>query len=170
MAHNVFIKRQVAAFNVDSLNRSAIVAADIDNGTPIQLTTRVGLSLWNGQAFTSAHPAEVWVAAAPEVNYATKTKSESSDPRDFYNVSGKAFDVIRLTENDIVEMTGEGQTTLFPATADYAYVTPNGWTGTGSAPTSGIYLHKIGTDLLHVGDGAIAPVGVTTYIYEVKKA
>ena len=51
-----------------------------------------------------------------------------------------------------------------------ARLVPNGWTGTGSAPTSGIYLQKIGTDLLHVGDGAIAPVGVTTYIYEVKKA
>ena len=169
MAHNVFIKRQVAAFNVDSLNRSVTVSADIDNGTPLAMGTRTGLSLWTATKLTT-DAEEVWVACAPEVNYATKTKSESSDPRDYYNVAGKAFDVIRLTENDIVEMTGEGNTVLYPATSDFAHITANGWTGAAAAPSAGIYLAKVGTDILHIGDGAIAPAPVTTYIYEVKKA
>ena len=52
---NVLIKRRVASQNVDSLNRTVIAEADVENGNVFELLTR---STTDGED-------EVWNATAP---------------------------------------------------------------------------------------------------------
>lgn len=165
--NNVVIKRQVAATNIDSYNRSAIHTADLPNGSVFALEGKNATEreVWDVTAPT-ANQAGLWMATAPEVMYLNVDFGGSLDPRLYVNKAGKVFDVTYLVPKDIVEMTGDGITGI--ATAKYLVAdTTTTLKSATAAPTAGIALKKIGTDTFKIGTGALAPAAIPTYIFEV---
>ena len=166
---NVVIKRSVAATNVDSYNRSAIATVNVPNGSVFSLKEKDATNelCYVVKAPTSGEKG-LWMATSPEVIYVDKAHGGSADPRDFVNVAGRAIDATYLVPADIIEMTGEGITGI--DTAKYL-VADTGMTlkAAAAAPTAGgLALRKIGTGTLKVGDGAIAPAAIPTYVFEVE--
>lgn len=167
MAHNVVIKVQTQSFNIDALNRSAVYAAgNLDNGAVVALNSKPnGIGHW-----TATLPATtdkgLWMVHSPEVIKVDKAHGASEDPRDFENIAGCVFDCFCPQPKDEIEMTGANIENI----ATMAYLNSNtagSFTAAASAATSGLVLKKIGTNTLKVGDGAIAPAAVPTYVYEV---
>ena len=166
---NVIIKRSVAATNIDSYNRSAVATVDVPNGSVFSLKEKDANNelLYVVKAPTAAEKG-LWMATSPEVIYVDKAHGGSADPRDFVNVAGRAIDATYLVATDIIEMTGEGISGI--DTAKYL-VADTGMTlkAASAAPTAGgLALRKIGTGTLKVGDGAIAPATIPTYVFEVE--
>lgn len=164
---NVVIKRKVAETNIDSYHRSAKASVDLPNGSVFALEAKGTDGLWTVKAPT-ANQAGLWMATSPEVIYVDKAHGGSSDPRDFVNVAGRAIDATYLVPKDLIEMTGDGITGI--DTAVYL-IADTGYTlkASTAAPTSGgIALKKVETGTLKVGDGAIAPAAIPTYVFEVE--
>lgn len=168
MANNVVIKRSVAATNIDSYNRSAVATTDVPNGSVFSLKTKDST---NELLYTAVAPKAnekgLWMATSPEVIYVDKAHGGSVDPRDFVNIAGRPIDATYLVPTDIIEMTGEGITGI--STAVYLVAdTSMTLKAAATAPTAGLALRKVGTGTLKVGDGAIAPAVVPTYVFEVE--
>lgn len=165
---NVVIKRSVAATNIDSYNRSAVATVNVPNGSVFSLKEKDAVNelLYKAVA-PKAGEKGLWMATSPEVTYVDKAHGGSADPRDFVNVAGRAIDATYLVPTDIIEMTGEGITGI--ATATYLVAdTSMTLKAATAAPTAGIALRKVGTGSLKVGDGAIAPAVIPTYVFEVE--
>lgn len=167
MAHNVVIKRAVAGFNVDSYNRTVVANADIDNGGVFALTRTDAQDLrWTAGYAASASATGLWMATSPEVKFVNKDAGLSVDPRDFTNKAGRSIDATLLVKGDIIEMTGAGIADI--DTKDYLVAATDSYTLVAAdAAVAGFTLKKIGTSTLKIGDGAIAPAPVATYVYEV---
>ena len=167
MAHNVVIKRAVAGFNVDSYNRTVVAEADIDNGGVFALARTNAQDLrWTAGYAASASATGLWMATSPEVMYVNKEAGLSVDPRDFTNKAGRSIDATLLVKGDVIEMTGEGIANI--DTKDYLVAATDSYTLVAAdAAVAGFTLKKIGTSTLKIGDGAIAPAPVATYVYEV---
>lgn len=173
MAHNVVIKAQYAAQNLDMANRTVVCESDVDNGTVFKLTslsTNTGeREVWKGEQAGNGDTG-LWMAVSPEV--VTVGEGElawrglSSDPRLFYNRAGSMIDAILLHKGDIIEMTAEGiadvdkNEFLVPATTGFALVS-------ATSAGTGLSLKKIRTSRLHIGQGGLVKSPVTTYVYEV---
>lgn len=167
MAHNVIIKRAVAGFNVDSYNRTVVADTDIDNGGVFALTRTDAQDLrWTASYAANASATGLWMATSPEVMYVNKEAGLSVDPRDFTNKAGRSIDATLLVKGDVIEMTGEGIADI--DTKDYLVAATDSYTLVAAdAAVAGFTLKKIGTSTLKIGDGAIAPAPVATYVYEV---
>jgi hypothetical protein len=170
MAHNVVIKVQTQSFNVDALNRTAIYAGgNLDNCSVVALDSKsAGIGHW-----VATLPAEgtqtgpYWMIASPEVIFVDKAHGGSADPRDFENIAGRAMDAFCPQIGDQIEMTAANITNA--DTKVYLNANTSGYfTAADSASAKGgLVLKKVGTNTLKVGDGAIAPAVVPTYVYEV---
>lgn len=173
---NVVIKKRVAAYNVDSYNRTAVCESTIDNGCIFKLasyseTDGEGI-VWKAEQAAEADTG-LWMATSPEVVTVTDAmgveyRGLNVDPRAFTNIAGKMIDATKLVEGDIIEMTGDGITGI--DTNEYLVPDTTGFKlkAQGSAG-SGFCLHKIGTSILHVGGAMIAKSHPVTYKYEVVK-
>lgn len=166
---NVVIKRSVAATNIDSYNRSAVATVNVPNGSVFSLKEKdTANELLYKAVAPKANEKGLWMATSPEVTYVDKTHGGSSDPRDFVNIAGRAIDATYLVPTDIIEMTGEGITGIDTAAYLVADTTMT-LKVAASAPTAGgLVLRKIGKGTLKVGDGAIAPAAIPTYVFEVE--
>lgn len=114
--HGVLVQNKVAAKDIDSFNRSAVCASDVDNGWAVYLS---GKSATSGQSemWTAVQPATagsgsgltgLWVAYSPEVVItASAYKGVDVDPRNFYNLATRPFDVFKPDLGDIVQMTDD---------------------------------------------------------------
>ena len=173
---NVFIKRQVRAFNVDALNRTVKCETDIDNGSVFALNAKSeedGESMvWVATVPTAATDKGLWFAASPEVVITkdaagNEFKGLSADPRAFVNLAGRAADAIKVCEGDLVEMTGEGITGIETTANVYLVPTASSFvlTATSTAGT-GLCLKRVGTNTLKIGTGSIVKEPVVTYVYE----
>lgn len=166
---NVVIKRSVAATNIDSYNRSAVATVNVPNGSVFSLKEKdTNNELLYKAVAPKANEKGLWMATSPEVIYVNKTQGGSSDPRDFVNIAGRAIDATYLVPTDIIEMTGEGITGIDTAVYLVADTTMT-LKAAASAPTAGgLALRKVGKGTLKVGDGAIAPAAIPTYVFEVE--
>lgn len=173
-SHNVLLKRQYAAYNLDVLNRTAVATVDMDNGCIMTLSGK-STTPGEGEVWTAAQATAtstgVWMASAPELVTVEPApglaiRGITPDPRAFTNIANKPFDVFKPMIGDIIEMTGEGITDvatndyLVPGTANFALVS-------ATAAGTGFAMKKIGTSKLHIGDASLVKVPVPTYIYEV---
>lgn len=169
MAHNVIIKVQTACFNVDALNRSAVYTTGaLDNGSVVALNTKsAGIGHWNA-TLPAEGDAPLWIVATPEVIFEDKTHGGSADPRDFEVVAGRVFDAFCPQVADQIEMTLPylGTITAGSEPAFLVAGTDGNFATADTAPTSGLGFKFVGTNTLKVGDGAIAPAAIPTYVYE----
>lgn len=170
---NVLIKRRVASQNVDSLNRTVIATADVENGNVFELLTRSETDgedeVWNATAPTAAATAMgLWMAGASEIVITKVGNLEFrgivEDPREFVNVKGRVFSAFKPMPGDIIEMTLGAASSgeyLIPQNSNMALTT------SASDNATGFSMKKVGTSVLHIGSGALSKAPVTTYIYEV---
>lgn len=176
MAHNVVIKSAVAALNVDSFNRTAVFTADVDNGCVAVLNAYSDKAdegmVWKAEQATATSKG-LWMATSPEV-VITKVmdgieyRGIVNDPRAFVNVAGHMVDMTYLYVGDIIEMTCEGLT-FTPASDTYLVPDTTGFKLKGAtAAGDGAALKKIGTSILHIGNGALAKTPVVTYKFVVE--
>ena len=110
MAHGVLIQSSVTSKNVDSLNRRAKGAIDLDNGNVVALngvSTVYGEGeVWNVIAPATATTVGLWMISEPEVVLtAGKYKGLDPDPRNFYVIAGDIFSISKLKKNDLVRLT-----------------------------------------------------------------
>ena len=166
---NVVIKRSVAATNIDSYNRSAVATVNVPNGSVFSLKEKdTSNELLYKAVAPKANEKGLWMATSPEVIYVDKAHGGSSDPRDFTNIAGRAIDATYLVPADIIEMTGEGITGIDTAVYLVADTSMTLKAATAAPTAGGLALRKVGKGTLKVGDGAIAPVAVPTYVFEVE--
>ena len=189
MSHNVVIKKRTASFNVDSLNRTAVFTADVDNGCVAVLeayseTPGEGI-VWTAKQATATDKG-LWMATSPEVVItraldadeaagmpAIDMKGVINDPRAFYNIKGYMVDMTYLNVGDIIEMTCAGikksSGGAYDGTDAYLVADTANFKLKGSATAgSGMALRKIGTSKLHIGNAALVKNGVTTYKFVVE--
>lgn len=174
--NNVVIKSRVAAYNVDSYNRTAVCDKDIENGCVFKLTqyskTDGEGMVWKAEQ-AAASDTGLWMATSPEIvnivdDMGVEYRGLQRDPRAFKNIAGRMIDAIQLQVGDIIEMTCENISSvdsndyLVPSASDFKLEA-------ASAAGEGLSLHKIGTSILHIGSPMIAKSHPTTYKYEVVK-
>ena len=119
MAKSILIPTLVAAKNIDSLNRSFVSTADLDNGNVFgkgELSTNAGES----QVYKTVTPATgsltgLWMAYSPEDVVLTdglgnQFKVGSLDPRAFTNIAGNVFSGFKPQVGDLVLVSADGIT------------------------------------------------------------
>ena len=117
MAKSILIPTLVAAKNIDSLNRSFVSTADLDNGNVFgkgELSTNAGES----QVYKTVTPATgsltgLWMAYSPEDVVLTddlgnQFKVGSLDPRAFTNKAGTVFSGFKPQVGDLVLISADG--------------------------------------------------------------
>lgn len=174
--YNVLIKKHVAAFNVDSLNRAAVCEDNIANGAIVTLT---GKSTAEGESrvWEAGKPAsgatDVWMAASPEVVTLTDAlgneyKGLTADPRAFVNIAGKTIDVFKPQKGDIIWIAPQDVVGTISSTNKYLVPTGSAYTLTaGSSAGNGFCLQLLGERVVEIPTGDIVKNLVTGYEYEV---
>lgn len=178
MAHGILIQNKVAAQNIDSLNRSAVGSANLDNGNVVQLLTRNTAAtrgyeeVWDAtQPAASAGLTQLWMVYEPEVVTLTsgslQFKGIVVDPREFFVESGKVFSAFKPQLGDIVRLTPDAlggtkstNTYVVATASDYKL----NW---AASAVSGLSLLLISTEYISIGTGGIDTQRVTAYDFQV---
>jgi hypothetical protein len=176
--YNVIIKRHVAAFNTDSLNRAAVCESNIPNGAVVTLTGKSeneGESrVWVAEAPASGDAAGLWMAASPEVVTLTDAlgneyKGLTADPRAFVNIAGKTMDVFKPQKSDIIWMALTDVVGTINETNKYLVPTGDGSAFTLTASSTagdGLCFQLIGERAIEIPNGNVVKNLVTGYEFE----
>lgn len=174
MTHAIAVLNKVAAQNIDSLNRSALMPADMDNGWLLSLPTENtaatrGLEqVWDGTQPATATLASMWMVYEPEVNVlvsgSLKFKGIDVDPRNFYVPSGEVGSVYKPQVGDIITLTGDALATGSGAASAFAVAVNGAYKLTwAAAAISGLSYQYLATTYVSVGTGGIDTQRVVAY-------
>lgn len=173
MANGVIEKRAVMAKEIDSLNRSAVIASAVQNGSCVSLSGKSSTAgeeeVWTAVAPATATLGELWMVASPEVvitdsNY----RGINPDPRDFTNVASRVMDVFKPQIGDLILLTddavgGTQTTNTFVVATDGELKLQ--W---ASAAVSGLSLELVEDDAyISIGTGSIGTNRVSANLFEV---
>ena len=172
MANGVIQKNAVMAKDVDSLNRSATINAEVQNGSCVSLSgysTTTGQSeVWTAVTPATATLGELWMVATPEVVVTdSKYKGLDPDPRNFTNAANSIMDVFKPQIGDIITLTADAVGGTI--STNTFVVATNGelklqW---AASAVSGLSLKLRETTSISIGTGAIGSHKVTAYKFEV---
>jgi hypothetical protein len=175
--HGVLIPVQIAAMNIDSLNRSVIdygaSASGIDNGWVLKMgaqhTSGSLTEVFEVSAPSSASPAGLWMAYSGDEIVLTdsKYKGLDPDPRHFYNVAEKVFSAYKPQIGDIIIATADCFSAAFSSNT-YAIGQPDVFTllWVNDLLTSGLCYKYIATTYISLATGAIDDQRETAYKLE----
>lgn len=117
MAHGVLIPVQIAAMNIDSLNRSVIdlgaSASPIDNGNIFALGSEYSsgslIEVFELAQPSSASGTNLWMAYSGDEVIITdaKYKGLDPDPRNFWTPANKVFSAYKPQVGDIITVTAD---------------------------------------------------------------
>lgn len=176
--YNVIIKRHVAAFNVDALNRAIKCEDDLANGAIVALagkSTTAGESrVWVAEAPADDDATGLWMVASPEVVTLTDAlgneyKGLTVDPRAFVNIAGKVADAFKPQKGDIIWIAPQDVSGTISDTNKYLIPTGDGTAYTLTASSTagdGFCLELIGESTVEIPDGNIVKNLVTGYDFE----
>lgn len=110
----IIAESRIAAYNLDSLNRSCTHAtADVDGGNLVSLTasTTAGNDVFTAATPTAQTLGGLWMAYNPSVRL-TEVDGQyfaglSADDRHYTNIAGRVFDVFKPKKGDILALTLE---------------------------------------------------------------
>jgi hypothetical protein len=176
---NILIQKLVMAKNIDSLNRSFVHTAEVENGMVFQSVGR-STDADKAEVFTITAPATgaltgLWMAYEPEVVLTTSGNSvyKGLDPdvRNFAIPIGTVFTGFKPMAGDIIQMTGGGALAGTKSTNTYV----NASNGTmaltwGSSQTASALSAKLlETGYVSITDGSTIGGNqrVTAYTFEV---
>jgi len=168
MAHGIIQKDAVMAKDIDSLNRIAVGAADLDNGNVVRLLTKTGQVWAATQPASTAGLQHLWMVAEPvQVKTGGAFLNIDVTPGNFYVLTGDEFSAFKPQLGDIITLTADalggtlGANTFVVATAGTYELT---W---AAAAVSGLSLELKATSYISVADGTIGTQRVTAYQFEV---
>lgn len=164
----------IMATNVDSLNRTAVASANIENGSVFLLGSQeTGSDRYNVVQPTTGNLSGLYMALTPEIveirTASGKRYRVGEDPRDFLNYAGDSIDAVKLMVGDVVIMTADGMTNAIGANtfavaqnANYKLL----WT---TAAITGLSLKLVETTYIPIGSGqpSVLASRVTAYKFEV---
>jgi hypothetical protein len=175
MAHGVLIPNAIMAKDIDSLNRTVVEAADIDNGSVLVMGAR-STTAGNGEVFEVSQPASgsltgLWMAYSGDEIVVTNSqyKGYDPDPRNFFNASGKPFSAYKPMLGDIILVTGDALTgTYTSGTSTHVNATDGTYKLTwGASQTSSVLSYKLlEVSYISLATGAINNQRVTAYVLE----
>jgi hypothetical protein len=175
MSHGILIPEAIAATNIDSLNRSTVAYAALDNGNVVVLTTK---DTTNVEAFTSIVPSTsngltgLWMVYSGDEVVLTDSryKGIDPDPRNFVNASGAVVSVYKPQLGDIIMVTTDSLSGAYSAgVTTHINATNSGgkqlvW---GNSQTASVLSYKLlGVKYISLGTGAIDDQRVTAYEFE----
>ena len=106
--HGFMIEKRINAKDVEALNRSAKSVADIDGGMLVKLGEYAD-GVWNVTKATDGEG--LYMAYNPSEHFTNVNgrlfAGLTKDPRDYTNLTGRTFDIFKLTKGDIVGITAE---------------------------------------------------------------
>lgn len=178
MAYGVLIPNAIAATNIDSLNRSVVDAAAIENGSAMVMGTKsttAGLS----EVFEVSQPATgsltgLWMAYSNDEIVLTASKYKGLDPdvRNFRNEAGSVFSAFKPQLGDIITVTADALDGTYdtgtPANTTHVNATNAKWKlSWGSSQTSSVLSYKLlKVTYISLATGAIDTQRVTAYELE----
>ena len=175
MAYGVLIPSAIAATNIDSLNRSVVDAAAIENGSVMVMGTKsttAGLS----EVFEVSAPATgsltgLWMAYSNDEVVLTASKYKGLDPdvRNFRNEAGSVFSAFKPQLGDIVTVSADALAGTFTSgTTTHVNATDGAWKLTwGNSQTSSVLSYKLlKVTYFSLATGAIDTQRVTAYELE----
>jgi len=175
--HAVLIPAQIAAMNIDSLNRSVIdygsSASSIDNGNVVlmgaQHTSGSLTEVFEISQPTSASPTGCWMAYSGDEIILTdaKYKGLDPDPRNFTNVASKVFSAYRPQVGDIIVLTDEAFSNSY-SSHTYACAQSDSYKllWVNDARSTGLAYKYIATTYISLATGAIDDQRETAYKLE----
>ena len=164
MAYGIVNRTLTQSMVDDSKIRSAVAAADLENGNLVvlaTLSTTAGESeVWAATRPESGTLGNLWMVAQPEVvttysgDYAFK--GLDPDPRNFIVKTGEIFRAFKPMVGDIIELSEDAIATGSGAGAAYAVATAATYFITNAAAAvSGLSLKLIGTGYQSIGIGSL---------------
>ena len=175
--HGILIPEAIAATNVDSFNRSVVVASfDVDNGFVVELggksTTAGETEVFSASAASGSSLVSLWMAYQGDEVVITdaRYKGLDPDPRNFFVPAGKVFSAFKPQLGDIILITAAGLSGSQP-TASYTHV--NGTINTpkltwGTSKTADVLSFKyLATKYISLATGTLADTQrVVAYEFE----
>lgn len=146
--HTVFNGTRAAYWDVDSLNLVGIAAAEIDNGTFLNLGAMSPDSDGAYEFTVTAGANPDLVAGTPPQGYNVDAQVYD-DPRYFTNEIGKPISVKRLLKGDCIEVSA-GAFTAEPTTETYANVQASGKL-TATATETNAHFKILGARTMDIG-------------------
>lgn len=146
--HTVFNGTHAAYWDVDSLNLVGIAAADIDNGTFLNLGAMSPNSDGAYEFTVTAGANPELVAGTPPQGYNVDAQVYD-DPRYFTNEAGKPISVKRLLKGDCIEVSA-GAFTAEPTTETYANVQTTGKL-TATSTAANAHFQILGARTMDIG-------------------
>lgn len=172
--HGILIPRAIMATNVDSLNRSVVDAADIDNGNVMVMgarSTTAGLA----EVFEVSQPVTnsltgLWMAySGDEIVLTGNYKGLDPDPRNFYNKAGQVFSAYKPQLADIILVNAEALGgTFIGGTTTHVNATDQSWKLVwGNSQTASVLSYKLlSVSYISLATGGIDSQRQTAYILE----
>jgi len=172
MAYSLILPVKIAAQNIDSLNRSAVCAVDVENGFvgyfSAKSTTAGEGEVWTFTAPITGKLTNNWMVYEPEVVLTDeKYKGIDADPRNFIIPDGEIFSVFLPRIGDLILMSEDavtgtkGANTFVVSTNTATQLT---W---AVGAVTGLSLKLIETSYISLGLGDISPGRITAYLFEV---
>jgi len=175
--HGVLIPEAIAASTIDSLVRSVVDAADVDNGNVFVMgarSTTAGLP----EVFEISVPltgattlGNLWMAYSGDEIVVTDSKYKGLDPdvRNFYNAAGKVFSAYKPQVGDIIMLTADAILDAYDAGNDLFIVAANSswelqWSTTN--PGTGLTYALLGVKYISLATGGIDSQRVAAYEFE----
>ena len=146
--HGYIIEAQIAAKDVDALNKSAVATVDVDGGDVVALGGLNADGLFVATKLTDGTGGNVWMAYNPSEHF-TKVGDNvfaglTVDPRDYTNLADRPMDVFKPQVGDIVTLLGTnlkaGET---PTTGSFLEIGANGYEAKASATANTFSLEVI---------------------------
>jgi hypothetical protein len=181
MTHGILVANKIAAMNVDSYNRTAVCASDLDNGNVVVLsaksTTSGEAEVWTAiEPTTSNGLTGLWMVNSPDsvvvtVSGSNEYKGIDPDPRNFVNIAGKMIDVYKPQLGDIITMTTTSLAGSYVANTTTHINATNSSGGFkllwGNSQTGSVLSYKfLGVKYFSIGTGAIDSQRIASYEFE----
>jgi len=177
MSYGVLIPNRVASMNVDSYNRSAVSASDLENGMVVALTSGKSATAGETELWTAVQPATanlasgLWMIYSPELVLTISGSAQFSgidpNPQNFINKATRPFDIFKLQVGDIFTITGDVITGT-KSTNTYIVATDSDYQlNWAAAAISGLSCKLLGTTYISIPDGGVNSGRVTAYQFEV---
>jgi hypothetical protein len=173
--HAILVPNQIAATNIDSLNRSAVSAVDLDNGNIVLLST-YGVAAGQKEVWTAIAPSvgagltDVWMVYDPELVWTSNYRGLDPDVRNFYVKATRIMSIYQPRAHDIFTITGDGLATgtgaesAFVNCTDASGVKMEWAASAGSSIFAAQYLKKT---YFSLGTGGIDTQRIVAYQFEV---
>lgn len=175
MAYAVVVKNNVMATDVQSMNRTAVSNANIENGSVFLLNAgqESGSDRYTVVQPTTGNLSGLYMAATPEI-VEIRTSSGlayrvGENPQDFINYAGQSIDAFKLNVGDVVTLTADAMSAAMASNTFAVAQNANYKLLPATAAISGLSLKLIETTYIAIGSGqpSVTASRVTAYKFEV---